>query len=136
MASSSGIAVTTQRACDSGLDTLVVVGGRGVHPFASSSSAVALVTTVAVRARRIACVCTGAFMLAAAGLLDGRRATTHWRFAARLQAAYPAIQVDADRIFVRDGSVWSSAGITAGIDLALALIEVGFGGCSRQSRRP
>ena len=103
------------------------MGGRGVHPFASSSSTVALVTTVALRARRIASVCTGAFMLAAAGLLDGRRATTHWRFAARLQAAYPAIQVDADRIFVRDGSVWSSAGITAGIDLALALIEEDLG---------
>jgi transcriptional regulator GlxA family with amidase domain len=125
--SSSGIAVTTKRVCDGGLDTLVVVGGRGVHPCASSLTIVAFLTAVAVRARRIASVCTGTFMLAAAGLLDGRRATTHWRFAARLQAAYPAIQVDADRIFVRDGSVWSSAGITAGIDLALALIEEDLG---------
>jgi transcriptional regulator GlxA family with amidase domain len=125
--SSSGVAVTTKRACDGGLDTLVVVGGQGVHPCASSLTTVALLTAVAVRARRIASVCTGAFMFAAAGLLDGRRATTHWRFAARLQAAYPAIQVDADRIFVRDGSVWSSAGITAGIDLALALIEDDLG---------
>jgi transcriptional regulator GlxA family with amidase domain len=85
------------------------------------------VTAVAASARRIASVCTGAFILAAAGLLDGRRATTHWRFATRLQATYPAIEVDADRIFVKDGSIWSSAGITAGIDLALALIEEDLG---------
>src|SRR3984893_7617938 len=103
--SSSGVAVTTKRACDGGLDTLVVVGGRGVHPRASSLTGDAFLTAVAVRARRIVSVCTGVFMLAAAVLLDGRRATTHWRSAARLQAAYPAIRVEADRIFVRDGSV-------------------------------
>jgi transcriptional regulator GlxA family with amidase domain len=127
VASSSGVGVTTRAACESGLDTLVVVGGRGVHASASSSTAITLLTAVAATARRIASVCTGAFLLAAAGLLDGRRATTHWRFATRLQAAYPAVQVDADRIFVKDGSVWSSAGITAGIDLALALIEEDLG---------
>jgi transcriptional regulator GlxA family with amidase domain len=125
--SSSGVAVTTRPACDSGIDTLIVVGGRGVHPRASSPSTVAFLTAAAAGARRIASVCTGAFLLAAAGLLDGRRATTHWRFAARLQAAYPAVRVDAERIFVKDGPVWSSAGVTSGIDLALALIEEDLG---------
>src|SRR5436190_13768539 len=105
--SSSGIGVTTQAACKSGLDTLIVVGGRGVHSSALSATAVALLTALAATARRAAGVCTGAFLLAAAGLLDGRRATTHWRFASRLQTAYPAVRVDADKIFVRDGSVWT-----------------------------
>ena len=125
--SSSGIGVTTQAACASGLDTLIVVGGRGVHSSVSASTVVPLLTALAATARRIAGVCTGAFLLAAGGLLDGRRATTHWRYAARLQTAYPAVQVDADKIFVRDGLIWTSAGITAGIDLALALIEDDLG---------
>jgi transcriptional regulator GlxA family with amidase domain len=72
-------------------------------------------------------VCTGAYLLAAAGLLDGRRATTHWRYAAELARQYPATRVEPDRIFVRDGNVWTSAGITAGIDLALALIAEDLG---------
>ncbi len=75
----------------------------------------------------MASVCTGAFTLAAAGLLDGCRATTHWRFAARLQRDYPSIRVEADRIYCRDGNIWTSAGITAGIDLSLALIEEDHG---------
>ncbi len=74
-------------------------------------------------------MCVGAFTLAAAGLLDGRRATTHWRYAARLQREYPSVRVEADRIFCRDGNVWTSAGITAGIDLALALVEEDHGFC-------
>src|SRR5260370_3770051 len=81
----------------------------------------------ASRTRRVASVCVGAFTLAAAGLLDGRRATTHWRYAARLQREYPSVRVEADRIFCRDGNVWTSAGITAGIDLALALVEEDHG---------
>ena len=85
------------------------------------------IVDAAGRCRRVASVCTGAFTLAAAGLLDGRRATTHWRQAARLQREYPAIRVEADRIFCRDGNIWTSAGITAGIDLALALIEEDHG---------
>jgi transcriptional regulator GlxA family with amidase domain len=72
-------------------------------------------------------VCTGAFLLAEARLLDGRRATTHWRYAANLQREFPRVKVESDRIFVKDGSVWTSAGITAGIDLALALIEEDLG---------
>src|SRR5439155_20042994 len=85
------------------------------------------VRTAAIRARRVISVCTGAFILAAAGLLDGRRATTHWRRAAELARVFPQIRVEPDRIFIRDGSVWTSAGITAGIDLALALVAEDLG---------
>ncbi|MDQ7770720.1 helix-turn-helix domain-containing protein, partial [Serratia nevei] len=88
---------------------------------------VAFLTTHSRRARRIASVCTGAFILAACGLLDGKRATTHWYHAARLQQSYPRIRVDSNRIFIRDGDIWTSAGISAGIDLALALIEDDLG---------
>ena len=88
---------------------------------------VATVRRLADRAIRVASVCTGAFLLAEAGCLDGRRATTHWSRARELQARFPAVSVEADRIFVADGPVWTSAGITAGIDLALALIEVDHG---------
>jgi len=73
--------------------------------------------------RRLASVCTGAFVLAEAGLLDGKRATTHWRYAAALQRRFPKVKVDADRIYVKDGDIWTAAGISAGIDLALAMIE-------------
>jgi transcriptional regulator GlxA family with amidase domain len=110
---------------DAVLDTLVVIGGR-IDPSMPATTLSRLVEASA-RCRRVASVCTGAFTLAAAGLLDGRRATTHWRFAARLQREYPSIKVEADRIFCRDGNVWTSAGITAGIDLALALIEEDHG---------
>jgi transcriptional regulator GlxA family with amidase domain len=78
-------------------------------------------------ARRVASVCTGAFLLAACGLLDGRRAVTHWRSCARLQQRHPAVRVEEDRIYLRDGKVWTSAGVTAGIDLALALVEEDLG---------
>jgi transcriptional regulator GlxA family with amidase domain len=77
--------------------------------------------------RRVASVCTGAFVLAAAGLLDGRRATTHWAYDAELARGYPGVNVEPDRIFVREGNVWTSAGITAGIDLALALVADDLG---------
>jgi transcriptional regulator GlxA family with amidase domain len=79
------------------------------------------------KVRRLASVCTGAFVLGAAGLLDGRRAATHWSVAALLRQRYPAIDVDPDAIYVRDGALWTSAGVTAGIDLALALVEEDFG---------
>ena len=81
----------------------------------------------ALRTRRIASVCSGAFLLAEAGLLTGRRATTHWGRTAQFAAAYPDVRLEADRIFVRDGAIWTSAGITAGIDLALALIAEDLG---------
>jgi transcriptional regulator GlxA family with amidase domain len=81
----------------------------------------------ATQARRVASVCTGAFLLAAAGLLDGRRAATHWMYCTRLAQRFPAVHVEPDPIFVCDGSVWTSAGVTAGIDLALALVEEDLG---------
>jgi transcriptional regulator GlxA family with amidase domain len=81
----------------------------------------------ATQARRVASVCTGAFLLAAAGVLDGRRATTHWKYCARLAQRFPAVRVEPDPIFLCDGPVWTSAGVTAGIDLALALVEEDLG---------
>ncbi|WP_459546715.1 GlxA family transcriptional regulator [Nocardia sp. X0981] len=87
----------------------------------------AWIAATAARARRVTSVCTGAFLLAAAGVLDGHRVTTHWAFAEQLAREYPRVTVDRDPIFVRDGRVWSSAGITAGMDLALALVEEDLG---------
>lgn len=105
-------------------DTLIVVGPPTIEMECRDAEAAAgLVREVAPRARRKTSICVGAFILAEAGLLDGRRATTHWRYAADFQRQYPLVRVDADRIFVRDDEIWTSAGITAGIDLALALIE-------------
>lgn len=122
---SLGIATTAASLDDAVLDTLVVIGGR-IDPLLPAGT-LGRIVDASSRCRRVASVCTGAFILAAAGLLDERRATTHWRQAARLQREYPAIRVEADRIFCRDGNVWTSAGITAGIDLALALIEEDHG---------
>jgi transcriptional regulator GlxA family with amidase domain len=110
-----------------GFDTLVVAGGRGVERALGDLALVAFVKGTAGRARRVASVCTGAFLLAEAGLLDRRRATTHWSACARLAARYPKVRVDPDPIFVRDGRVWTSAGVTAGMDLALALVEQDHG---------
>jgi transcriptional regulator GlxA family with amidase domain len=83
--------------------------------------------TAGAGSRRTASVCTGAFLLAASGVLDGRRATTHWRFAAKLQAMYPKVQVEGDRVFLNERGVWTSAGMTAGIDMTLTLIEEDVG---------
>jgi transcriptional regulator GlxA family with amidase domain len=105
------------------IDTLVVAGGAGSRRASRDSQLVTAIAAAAPRARRVASVCTGAFLLAAAGLLDGRRATTHWASCAELAAAYPNVRVDPDPIFTRDGNVYTSAGVTAGIDLALALVE-------------
>ena len=122
---SLGIATAAASLNNAALATLVVVGGRIDPPL--SAGTLSRIVEASSRCRRVASVCTGAFILAAAGLLDGRRATTHWRYAPRLQRDYPSIRVEADRIFCRDGNVWTSAGITAGIDLALALIEEDHG---------
>lgn len=119
-----GIRIETALAPASGqVDTLIAVGAPSAEAVEGDAATIDLLRRMAPSARRIASVCTGAFLLAAAGLLDGRRATTHWRDAALLQRRYPKIKVDADRIFERDGTIWTSAGITAGIDLALAMIE-------------
>ena len=105
------------------IDTLIVPGGRGARALEREGTLAPWIATLAGRSRRTASVCTGAFLLAAAGLLDGRRATTHWAFAAKLAERYPRVTVDPEPIFVRDGEVWTSAGVTAGMDLALALVE-------------
>lgn len=104
-------------------DTLVVSGGWGYGHAAANPRLVADVRRLARESRRVASVCTGAEILAAAGLLDGKRATTHWYFADRLAAAHPAVTVDPRPIFVRDGTVFTAAGVTSALDLTLALIE-------------
>ena len=108
-------------------DTLVVVGGEGSRGPASDPAALDLVRAAAANARRVASVCSGAFVLAAAGLLDGRRATTHWNRSDEFARRFPKVRLEPDRIYVRDGAVWTSAGITAGIDLALAMVAEDLG---------
>ena len=126
VASSSGAALCAEGFADpAALDTLIVAGGLGAR--AAGPETLAWLRAAAATARRVASVCTGAFLLAEAGLLDGRRATTHWQRAPLLARRYPAVKVEPDRIFVRDGKFWSSAGITAGIDLALALVAEDLG---------
>ncbi len=127
--SSAGVALAAEPLSRRGevLDTLLVAGGRGVEAAAANPALVDWLRQRAAQARRIASVCTGAFLLAAAGFLDGRRAVTHWKECARLSQRYPAVRVEPDPIFVRDGQVWTSAGVTAGIDLALALVEEDLG---------
>jgi len=105
------------------IDTLVVPGGTGVHAARRDPELVAFVRRAAARSRRVATVCSGTFLAAEAGLLDGRTVTTHWARAARLAAEFPTVVVDPDPIWIRSGDVWTSAGVTAGIDLALALVE-------------
>jgi transcriptional regulator GlxA family with amidase domain len=107
----------------SAIDTLVVVGGIQARQHDHDERLLRAVRRLSARSRRVTSVCTGAFLLAAAGLLDGRRITSHWAWCEALARRYPAVSVEPDRIFVRDGDVWTSAGITAGMDLALALVE-------------
>ncbi|GAA4941407.1 transcriptional regulator GlxA family with amidase domain [Actinomycetospora succinea] len=109
------------------VDTLVVAGGFGAERAAADPVLLAHVRRLARDARRVASVCTGAHVLAAAGLLDGRRATTHWVFAADLARAYPAVDVDPDPIFVRDGRIATSAGVTSALDLALSFVDEDHG---------
>ncbi|MFD9069275.1 GlxA family transcriptional regulator [Streptomyces lasiicapitis] len=105
------------------LDTLLVVGGAGYEDAAADPHLVAHVRRLAAQSRRIASVCTGAYVLAAAGLLDHRRATTHWGYAAQLAARHPTVAVDVAPLYVRDGNVYTSAGVTSALDLTLSLIE-------------
>jgi transcriptional regulator GlxA family with amidase domain len=117
-----GIAVDRSLASIRGpIDTLLVPGRLDARAF--SPTLVQAVARLAQKAKRVVSVCSGTFVLAAAGLLDGKRVTTHWAGCARLAADYPRIKVEPDRIWVRDGKIWSSAGVTAGMDLALALVE-------------
>ena len=121
--SSTGLKVMTQVAKAEAIDTFVVVGDFGLAHQTISPETVNFIRAASAGARRTASVCMGAFLLAASGLLDGRCATTHWRYAAKLQAMYPAIGVDGDHIFLGETGVWTSAGMTAGIDMTLAIIE-------------
>jgi transcriptional regulator GlxA family with amidase domain len=109
------------------LDTLVVVGGHGTRALRHDARFLADLAAAAEHARRVTAVCTGSWLLAAAGLLDGRRATTHWASSDALAERFPAVAVEPDRIYVRDGDRWTSAGVTAGIDLFLALVDADHG---------
>lgn len=126
--SSSGVSMQA-RACPraGGIDTLVVSGGDGSRAAAKCTSTLRFVRACAKGARRVATVCSGTYVLASAGLLDGRAATTHWSRSVDFARKFPDVCLDADRIFVKDGKFWSSAGITAGIDLTLALIAEDLG---------
>jgi len=114
-------------ACRFPIDTLIVAGGTGTRRAEEDEALIAWLREAGKRARRVTSVCTGAFLLARAGLLDGRRATTHWASCGDLAGRYPAVTVEPDPIFVRDGKVATSAGVTAGMDLALALVEEDLG---------
>jgi transcriptional regulator GlxA family with amidase domain len=122
---SFGMAVETERAADVALDTLLVGGAPDNSKPAPEM--IDFLRRAPVRIRRIAAICGAAFILAGAGLLDGRRATTHWRLGKKLQESFPATTVEVDRIFIADGPIWTSAGMTAGIDLALSLVEHDLG---------
>ncbi|OZI58004.1 GlxA family transcriptional regulator [Bordetella genomosp. 1] len=134
--SSGGVTVLTRPWRELRPATLLVPGGTGARTAPVSPALCALLQRAQARGARLASVCTGAYVLAAAGVLDGRRVTTHWRHAAALQRRYPQLDVEADRIHLHDRGVWTSAGITAGIDLALAMVEADLGeAVARQAAR-
>jgi transcriptional regulator GlxA family with amidase domain len=123
--SSSGVEIATQPFGDPAYDTVVVTGSMQIEP--SSPALLAFLNDALPASRRTTSICTGAFVLAEAGILDGRHATTHWYHARDLQQRFPDIHIDDDRIFIIDGSVWTSAGMTACIDMCLALVESDLG---------
>ena len=127
VASSSRAMMVAEPLCSEPLHTLMVAGGEGTRGPALCQDTLAWVSTAATTAQRTTSVCSGAYVLAQAGLLDGRRATTHWQRCPDFARRYPKVRLEPDRIFVRDGDVWTSAGITAGIDLSLALIADDLG---------
>jgi transcriptional regulator GlxA family with amidase domain len=122
---SSRVSVETRPFGELGYDTLLVAGA--VYPKPGEPAFLEQLRGASAKARRTGSICTGAFLLAEAGLLHGRRATTHWAHAENLQKAYPSVRVVADKIFINDGPIWTSAGMTACIDLALALVEEDIG---------
>ncbi|HMN73243.1 MAG TPA: GlxA family transcriptional regulator [Rhodoblastus sp.] len=125
---SCGLCVVAESfAAAEGCDTLIVAGGEGVRRPATDAATLDFIRATAARARRTTSVCSGAYLLALAGVLDGRRATTHWNRTGDFRRRFPNVRLEPDRIYVRDGNVWTSAGITAGIDLALALIADDLG---------
>jgi transcriptional regulator GlxA family with amidase domain len=122
---SAGVSIDTQAFARHDYDSVIVFGALAVVP--STPGFIAFLRAASEASRRTASICTGAFQLAEAGLLDARRVTTHWIAARELQRRYPKLRVDEDRIFINDGKFWSSAGMTAGIDLCLALVEADLG---------
>lgn len=128
MRSSSGTTLLTESFKHArNADTVIAAGGEGVIEAAASAAVLALIRSLSQEARRTASVCSGAYLLAAAGLLNGRKATTHWRRSADFRRRFPEVALDEDRIYVKDGNLWTSAGISAGIDLSLALIADDLG---------
>lgn len=128
VASSSGVAMQAEALkSQAQIDTLIVSGGGGTGAAMQDAALIAALKRARKRVRRFASVCSGAFVLAQTGALDGRRATTHWRQAPRMAQMFPEVHVEPDCIFIRDGEVWTSAGVTAGIDLALAMIAEDLG---------
>lgn len=125
--SSCGLTVDTETFGDPAFDTIIVGAITALEMAPSSPGLIALVQRAAAASRRTASICSGAFVLAEAGLLAGRRATTHWCHAASFRARFPDVRMEEDRIYIDDGPIWTSAGMTAGIDLALALIENDLG---------
>jgi len=125
--SSSGVQLIAEKFTRKAVDTLIVAGGRGTREASASPKTVKFIRDTADRARRTTSVCSGAFLLAESGLLNNRRATTHWERASEFARTYPQVLLESDRIFTRDGKVWTSAGISAGIDLALALVAEDLG---------
>ncbi|QXI18996.1 GlxA family transcriptional regulator [Pseudomonas hamedanensis] len=125
--SSAGLAVLAEPLPTAPSDTLIIAGGWGIYPAAEDAPLVHWVREHAAGCRRVASVCTGAFLLAASGWLDGRRVVTHWTRCEQLAQQHPRLRVEANPIFINDGPVWTSAGVTAGIDLALAMVEEDLG---------
>lgn len=127
--SSSGLpfqpAVETARL--KSIDTFLIAGGAGIHALCEDKAVIAWLKRAAPGFRRLGSICTGAFLLGAAGLLEGRRAVTHWNWCDRLSARHPVIAVERDPIFINDKGVWTSAGVTSGIDMALAMVEEDHG---------
>ncbi|WP_064683296.1 GlxA family transcriptional regulator [Rhizobium bangladeshense] len=125
IANSLGMVMETEAFGEPNFDTLIVAGAPGIRlPNAAEAD---FIRAALPATRRLASICTGAFFLAEAGILDGRRATTHWYVSRELQSRYPKIKMEEDRIFIIDGPVWTSAGMTAGLDLALAMVEKDYG---------
>ncbi len=130
VASSNGLPITVAQSISTvrgEIDTLVIAGGWGTRQVVADEAVIAWVRSAAQRSRRVTSVCTGALLLAEAGLLDGKRATTHWAFADELQRRYPKVKMETDPIYVKQGHTYTSAGVTSGMDLALALVEEDHG---------
>jgi transcriptional regulator GlxA family with amidase domain len=127
VASSSGVKMQAEPLGDQAYDTLLVSGGAGSRDYEALGPTFDWLRVAAAKARRVASICSGTYLLAECGLLDGKRATTHWGRSDHFARRYPTVKLEPDRIFVREGEIWSSAGITAGIDMSLALIEDDLG---------